>query len=139
MDYMNEREANLYSPLTLAFLGDGVYDTLVREYLLVQGNKPVGRLHDEKVKLVCAEYQSEAYGLILGELSEQELSVLKRGRNSVSGNVPKHAEAVQYRRATAVECLFGYLWLTGKHERLYSLFDFIIKNNNSREEVENHG
>lgn len=123
---LTEREANTYSPLSLAFLGDSVYDTLVREYLLRIANMPVAKLHSAKVKLVCAEFQSEAYSTLEELLDERELAVLKRGRNATGNTVPKHADAVEYRRATAVECLFGYLFLLGRTERIYQLFDSIM-------------
>ena len=123
---LTEREANTYSPLSLAFLGDSVYDTLVREYLLRIANMPVAKLHSAKVKLVCAEFQSEAHSRLEDVLDEKELAVLKRGRNATGNTVPKHADAVEYRRATAVECLFGYLFLLGRTERIYELFDTII-------------
>ena len=77
-DYLSVREANSYSPLSLAFLGDSVYDTLVREYLLRKANMPVAKLHSAKIKLVCAEFQSEAYDLVADMLDEHELAVLKR-------------------------------------------------------------
>lgn len=125
---MSEREANAYSPLTLAFLGDSVYDTLVREKLLKIANMPVAKLHSAKVKLVCAEFQSEAYDRIAPLLDERELSVLKRGRNATGNTVPKHADAAEYRRATALECLLGYLFLTGRTDRIRNLFDVIIEN-----------
>lgn len=125
-DYLTEREANSYSPLALAFLGDSVYDTLVRDYLLRKANMPVAKLHSMKVKLVCAEFQSKAYDIISEILDDKELSVLKRGRNATGNTVPKHADATEYRRATAVECLFGYLSLTGRNDRVRELFDLII-------------
>lgn len=125
-EFLSERDANSYSPLTLAFLGDSVYDTLVREYLLYKANMPVSKLHSMKVKLVCAEFQSQAYETVAEALTEKELSVLKRGRNATGNTVPKHADAAQYRRATAIEALFGYLKLTGKKERINQLFDLII-------------
>ncbi len=125
-DFLSEREANAYSPLSLAFLGDSVYDTLVREYLLRQANMPVAKLHSAKIRLVCAEFQSAAYDTLTENLSEHELAILKRGRNATGNTVPKHADAVQYRRATAVECLFGYLFLTGQNDRIRELFDIII-------------
>lgn len=133
-EYLSVREANTYSPLSLAFLGDSVYDTLVREYLLRKANMPVARLHSEKIKLVCAEFQSAAYDVVAEMLDEHELSVLKRGRNATGNSVPKHAEAVQYRRATAIESLFGYLFLIGKNERITQIFDVIISR-----ETENDG
>ncbi len=125
-EYISVREANTYSPLSLAFLGDSVYDTLVREHLLLKANMPVAKLHSAKIKLVCAEFQSAGYDKIAEHLSEQELSVLKRGRNATGNTVPKHAEAVQYRRATAIESLFGYLYLIGENERIRELFGIII-------------
>lgn len=135
--YLTEREANTYSPLSLAFLGDSVYDTLVRDLLLRQANMPVSRLHSAKIKLVCAEYQSDAYGVLEEIITEHELAVLKRGRNATGNTVPKHADAAQYRRATAVECLFGYLFLIGQNERINELFEVIINKMGYDESVSN--
>lgn len=123
---LTERDVNMYSPLALAFLGDSVYDTLVREELLRCANMPVSKLHAAKIKLVCAEFQSEAYDRLSEVLTEKELSVLKRGRNATGNTVPKHAEAAEYHRATAVECLFGYLQLLGRQERINELFGVIM-------------
>ncbi len=124
---LSERDVNMYSPLTLAFLGDSVYDTLVREKLLRSANMPVSKLHSAKIKLVCAEFQSKAYDTISEILTEKELSVLKRGRNATGNNIPKHAEASEYHRATAVECLFGYLYLLERTDRIAELFNIIMK------------
>lgn len=124
---MTERDVNMYSPLTLAFLGDSVYDTLVREKLLRSANMPASKLHSAKIKLVCAEFQSKAYDVISEVLTEKEMAVLKRGRNATGNNVPKHAEAAEYRRATAVECLFGYLYLLSDTERIAELFDIAMQ------------
>ena len=133
---LTEREANTYSPLTRAFLGDSVYDTLVREHLLRQANMPVAKLHSAKIKLVCAEFQSKAYDLVAEKLTEHELAVLKRGRNATGNTVPKHADAAEYRRATALECLFGYLYLTGGNDRIQELFELIINSNiNENEQI----
>ncbi len=126
--YLTEREVNQYSPLTLAFLGDSVYDTLVRDFLLRKANMPVAKLHSAKIKLVCAEFQSAAYDITAEKLSEKELAVLKRGRNATGNTVPKHADATQYRRATALESLFGYLFLLGRNDRIYELFGFMMEN-----------
>ena len=124
--FLTERDANQYSPLSLAFLGDSVYDTLVRSYLLNIANMPVSKLHSAKIKLVCAEFQSDAYERLTEYLTEKEFAVLKRGRNATGNTVPKHADAVNYRRATAVECLFGYLYLIGRTDRISELFEIII-------------
>ena len=72
MNFLTKREAAAYSPLALAFLGDSVYDTLIREYLLKKSNMPAGKLHAEKIKFVCAEFQSEMYSLIDNVLTESE-------------------------------------------------------------------
>ncbi len=125
---LTEREVSQYSPLSLAFLGDSVYDTLVRDFLLKQANMPVSKLHSAKIKLVCAEFQSSVYDIIAKNLSEKELAVLKRGRNATGNTVPKHADAADYRRATAIECLFGYLFLLGRYDRISELFNIIINN-----------
>ena len=123
---LSERDVNMYSPLSLAFLGDSVYDTLVREMLLRSANMPASKLHSAKIRLVCAELQSAAYDILADKLTEKEMAVLKRGRNATGNTVPKHADAAEYRRATAVECLFGYLYLLGEHDRIASLFGAII-------------
>lgn len=124
---LTEYEANQYSPLALAFLGDSVYDTLVRDFLLRRANMPVAKLHTAKIKLVCAEFQSKAYGTAEKNLTEKELAVLKRGRNATGNKVPKHADVAEYRRATAVESLFGYLFLTGKNDRIIEIFNLIME------------
>lgn len=122
---ITEREVNQYSPLALAFLGDGVYDLLVRERILRMANLPAAKLHSIKVERVCAEYQSRAVDVIMPVLTEKEQSVFKRGRNATGNTVPKHSSTADYRRATAVECLFGYLYLIGEEERIKELFELI--------------
>jgi len=122
---LTEREANQYSPLSLAFLGDSVYEQLVREKILLSANMPASKLHSLKVSRVCAEYQSKAVDEIMPLLSEKEQAVLKRGRNATGNTVPKHASTVDYRRATGLECLFGYLHLVGERERIDELFEIV--------------
>lgn len=90
------------------------------------GSMPVGKLHKYAVRLVKASFQSEFYGRVEGILSEDELSILKRGRNAHSATVPKNADPSEYRRATGIESLFGYLYLNGKNERLKEIFDIAI-------------
>ncbi|MBQ3100059.1 MAG: ribonuclease III [Clostridia bacterium] len=120
------REAAMYSPLTLAYLGDCVYELLVREMLVRKGNKPNGKLHGEATKFVSSKGQSEAFLKIEHILTEEEIAVFKRGRNAHS--VPnKNNDADEYRRATGLETLFGYLRLCGNDERIAELFKEIIK------------
>lgn len=123
---MSEHEVNQYSPLTLAFLGDSVYEKLVREHIVLNANMPASKLHELKIKKVCAAYQSDALEKVMGLLDEKETAVVKRGRNATGNTVPKSSNAVEYRRATGLECLFGYLDLLGRNERLEQLFDIII-------------
>lgn len=122
---LTEREANAYSPLALAFLGDSVYEQLVRERILREANMPVAKLHNAAIARVCAEYQSAAVDAILPVLTEQETAVFKRGRNATGNTVPKHADVVTYRRATGLECLFGYLHLLQQQQRIEQLFALI--------------
>ncbi len=122
---LDKRAVNLYSPLALAFLGDSVYEQLVRKRLLICGNMPAGRLHSLSVRLVCAEFQSAACEIIAHVLDEEESGVLRRGRNATTAAVPKHSSVLEYRKATSLECLFGWLELLGRKERLDELFDMI--------------
>ncbi|MCD8027005.1 MAG: ribonuclease III [Clostridiales bacterium] len=114
------------SPLTLAFVGDGVYDLLVREFLVNRANRPVGELNRQKVKLVNCKSQAEFAKSILPKLSEKEASVYKRGRNAAPKCTPKNASVADYHSATGLESLFGYLYLNGEDERVKELFDAII-------------
>ncbi len=117
-------DAKRLATATLAFVGDAVYGLLVRERLSYI-EAPVGELHRESVEKVCAHAQSEAYERLESLLLEDELAVLKRGRNLNSNHVPKNAETLNYRRATGVEALFGYLYLSGETDRLCELFDAV--------------
>ena len=123
---LTEREVNQYSPLALAFLGDSVYEKLVRECIVLSANMPASKLHDLKVKKVCASFQSEALDKIMPLLDTKEIAIVKRGRNATGNTVPKSSNAIEYRRATGLECLFGYLDLLGKAERIEHLFNIII-------------
>ncbi len=123
---LSVREAMQYSPLALAFMGDCVYEQLIREHVVLQANTAVSKLHSATTKKVCAVYQSRAYDVILPHLDETEESVLRRGRNATGCSAPKSANIIDYRRATAVECLFGFLHLTGRRERIEELIKIIL-------------
>ncbi len=122
---LTEREVNLYSPLALAFLGDSVYEVLVRKEILLLANLPVSKLHSLKISRVCAAYQAAALEKIMPVLDDKEVSIVKRGRNATGNTVPKHASAAEYRKATALECLFGYLYLLDRQDRIDELFRII--------------
>ncbi|SCX24486.1 ribonuclease-3 family protein [Ruminococcaceae bacterium P7] len=128
---MEERKrtpADAYSPLSLAFVGDGVYDLLVRDYLIRQANRPVGELNKMKVSLVKCESQARFASLLMQHLSENEQAVYKRGRNAAPKCTPKHGSVADYHSATGLEALFGYLYLNGEQERTRELFQIIIDN-----------
>ncbi len=110
------------SPLTLAFIGDAVYDLLVREQLVCEANRPVGVLNDEKIKIVRCETQARSAKKLIPLLSEEELSAFKRGKNANASTVPKHSTKTDYHTATGLEALFGYLYLKGDIERIRELF-----------------
>ena len=126
-------DPRLLSPLALAFVGDGVYELLVREHLLAQGNAPVGRLHSRPVELVSANAQSAAYERIATLLTPEEEAIYRRGRNANSTRCPKHTNPAVYRRATGMEALFGWLYLSGQVERANQLFAAVLE---SREGTE---
>ena len=114
------------SPQTLAFVGDTVYDLLVREYLTVEANRPVGELNRRKVAMVNCESQARAYRAIEPVLSEEEADVYRRGRNAFTRNVPKNSSVADYHNATGLEALFGYLYLKGEISRINELFGIIL-------------
>ena len=125
---IDKHEVNQYSPLTLAFLGDAVYEKLVREKLVKIANMPVNKLHKEAVEKVRSAFQSKAVDVISPLLTEDEAEIMKRGRNATSNTVPKSSNPIEYRRATSLESLFGYLDLTGDNERIAEIFEFIWEN-----------
>lgn len=105
--------------LELAYMGDAIYDLYVRERLLKKGGK-VQQLHRQAIKQVCAHAQAEALGRIEGELTEAEAGVVRRARNARQ-TPPKNADAAEYHRATALEALIGYLYLSEQHQRMDEL------------------
>ncbi|MBQ6171184.1 MAG: ribonuclease III [Clostridia bacterium] len=123
-EQLSRRDAAAYSPLTLAYLGDAVYELLVREKLLREGNRPNGTLHAEATAYVSSKGQSDAFLKIEQYLNEDELAIFRRGRNAHS--VPnKNNDYDEYRRATGLEAVFGYLRLCGDNDRIHELFAMI--------------
>lgn len=115
------------SSLGLAHVGDAVYELLVRTWLAVHG-KATGRgLHTAAIELVRAEAQAAGAERVLPVLTDAELAVFRRGRNSRPHTVPAHASRAQYAEATALEALFGWLYLTGQQERANELFRLIME------------
>ena len=115
-----------YSPLTLAFVGDGVFDLLVRAYLARRANRPVGELNKEKVSMVNCKSQARFASMLMPNLSEKETAVYKRGRNAAPKSTAKNGTVAEYHSATGLECLFGYLYLNGEQDRVEELFHLIV-------------
>ncbi|MBR3290363.1 MAG: ribonuclease III [Clostridia bacterium] len=118
--YPKDVDTRGLSPITLAFVGDGVYELMVREYLAAQANRPANALHRQAVSMVRAEAQSAAMEKLTPLLTENELAVYKRGRNAHTAR-----NSDDYHRATGLEALFGYLYLSDKTDRLRELFSVI--------------
>lgn len=117
------------SPLNLAFIGDCIYEILVRESLVCNANRPVNDLHKESIKFVSAKAQNEAYKKISSVLTEEETAIFKRGRNAKVGHNPRSASQGEYHTATGVEALFGYLYLNDDMDRIKELFSIISNDN----------
>ena len=116
-----EQDIRSYSPLTLAYIGDGVYDLVIRTILVERGNCAVNRLHRKASSLVKAQAQSEMIGRLLEHLTGEEEAVYRRGRNAHSPTMAKHATMADYRRATGFEALIGYLYLKEETGRMLEL------------------
>ena len=116
-------KANSYSPLALAYIGDGVYEIFIRTYVMNKGNRPVNKMHKASRELVRASSQAKLYFLIEGMLTEEEDAVLRRGRNAKSVSIPKNGNVTEYRHATGLEALIGYLYIEGKVDRIKELID----------------
>ena len=124
---LKKPDARAYSPLTLAYLGDAVYEIIIRSIIVSQSNAPVQKLHKRSSDLVKASAQAGIIKRIEDILSEDELAVYKRGRNAKSYTVAKNASMTDYRMATGFEALMGYLFLQGRMERILELVHAGIK------------
>jgi len=113
--------------LGLAHLGDAVYELLVRTWLVTAGTSTGSHLHRDTTALVNAQAQADAMDKILPLLTEEECSVYKRGRNADVRHIPKNASHAQYAKATGLEALFGYLYLSGQRNRMQILFETIME------------
>ena len=131
--YPEKVDPRTLSPLTLAFIGDGVFELLVRERLVCEGNRPAGALHKRSVAMGRAEAQAEAMDRLLPLLTETEAAVYRRGRNA---HTSRNSE--EYHKATGLEALFGYLYLQGDIGRLQGLFQQITGDNKTESETEIH-
>lgn len=116
-----KRDIRSYSPLTLAYIGDAVYDLLIRTEVVAKGNCQVNKYHHQVSAIVKAQAQSELIQSLTEELTEEERDIYKRGRNANSYTKAKNASMGDYHRATGFEALLGYLYLTGQYARITDL------------------
>lgn len=116
---------HLLPPLALAYIGDAVYELAVRRYLIKNGLVRSNRLHRETVKYVRAGAQAEALSALTTVLTEEEATMVRRGRNAKMLHVPKGSNATEYRHSTAFECLIGFLYLKGDLVRLNEILEIV--------------
>lgn len=114
-------QINTYSPLTLAFIGDAIYEIVIRSLVVGHGNTSPNKLNKESSSLVRAQGQCGMLEVIRPLLTEEEADYFRRGRNAKSGSMAKNATMWEYRRATGFETLMGYLYVTGQMDRLLTL------------------
>ncbi len=114
-------DVRTYSPLALAYMGDAVYDLIIRTIVVEQGNKAANLLHRRTVRYVNAGAQASVITSLQELLTEEEEAVYRRGRNAKSHTMAKHATVEEYRKATGLEALIGYLYLSGRFDRILEL------------------
>ena len=126
-----DKDIRTYSPLTLAFVGDCVFDLIIRTVIVERANRSPHDLHKMKSAIVKAKTQAELGEIIQDLLSDEEQAVYKRGRNAKSGSTAKNASVGDYRKATALEALIGYLFLLNQEDRIL----FLVKEGLKRLEI----
>ncbi len=137
-------KAEQYSPLSLAYIGDAVFEVIVRYVVMSGGNRSVNRMHKAASAMVNAGAQSDMVSVLQEEWTEEEAAVFKRGRNAESNTSARNAGITEYRRATGLEAVFGYLFLKGEYSRLLELAEKAlrsgpdVRNENHGERTSNH-
>ncbi len=121
------QDIRTYSPLTLAYIGDGVFDLIIRSIVVANGNTSANKLHNKTSKIVCAETQARLYESIKEDLTPAEKDIYRRGHNAKPHSKAKNASVSDYLIATGFECLIGYLYLTNNMPRLLDLVDVGLK------------
>ncbi|HLR20389.1 MAG TPA: ribonuclease III domain-containing protein [Tissierellaceae bacterium] len=122
---LTEEDILLLSPLQLAYIGDGVYELLIRTFVL-ERDLSVKDLHKSTTDYVKAETQAKIIHELEDILTDKEKSIVKRGRNAKSNTTPKNTDMIDYKHSTGFESLFGYLYLKGEDERVFELFEEIM-------------
>lgn len=131
---MQEVEAEEYSPLALAYIGDCIFDLVIKNLVLNQGNKQVKKLHGETSRIVQASSQSKMMRILQEMLTEEEHQIYKRGRNSKTISPAKNQSVTDYRRATGFEALMGYLYLKRRYARMLELIKLGLESLDEKEE-----
>ena len=124
---MPKKEIDAISNIGLAHMGDCVYEILVRAHLCAQGRKTVQQLHQQTIQMVKATFQAKFVDKMLPILTEEELTYYRRGKNAHPHGIPKSATPAEYTKATGLEALFGYLFLSGKKDRANEIFQIVMK------------
>ena len=120
-------DINTYSPLTLAFIGDCVFDLVIRSVIVCRANRQPNKLHKLKANVVKAQTQSEMAKALMDDMTEEEAAVYKRGRNAHSFSSAKNASIQDYRRATGLEALVGYLYLLNRSDRILEIISLGLR------------
>lgn len=131
---LKQVDVRTYSPLTLAFIGDGIYDLLIRTIVISQGNCQANKLHKKVSTLVKASKQSQMIQMLKPHLTQEELTIYRRGRNAKPNTVAKNASVADYRRATGFEAVMGYLYLMNRMDRIVDLIKLGLTEEKSDEQ-----
>ena len=118
---MGKKDIRTYNPISLAFIGDTIYDLIVRSLILGEGNSPINTMNKKAASIVRATSQAMVHDAILPLLSEEEEDVLRRGRNAHKKTSAKNASVSDYHKSTGLEALIGYLYLLGREDRIFEL------------------
>ena len=125
---LKEADINAYSPLTLAYIGDSIYDLVIKTIVVERANCAANKLHQQASALVKAQTQVQMADFLQDYMTEEEQAIYKRGRNAKSYTTAKNASVADYRKATGLEAVFGYLYLKGQSERVVDLVKIGLHN-----------
>ncbi|MED5019927.1 Mini-ribonuclease 3 [Paenibacillus chibensis] len=126
-DYVPSRQPRLIPPIVLAYIGDAIYEVAVRQYLISKPNLKPHQLHRQATGMVSAKAQSRIVTALEPVLTDEEKDVVRQGRNAKSGSIPKNADVLEYRHATAFESLIGYLYYSEQLDRMRELIGMGIE------------
>ena len=128
---LSAADPRMLSGLSLAFIGDAVYELVIRNYILSKGEGKVSLMHKETVKLVNADFQADVMEVLIPLLNEEEVAAFKRGRNAHSAHTPKNKSEAQYHKSTGFEALIGYLYLKKDYDRLNNILSVVLRQGES--------